>query len=109
MGPIPEVDIPTARDLHGDGKTLFVDIRDPMSRERGHIPESVHLTNESFEAFLADTDRAQPVIVYCYHGNSSRMATAHLLEHGFADVKSLMGGYTGWEAAGAPSVPGTSA
>jgi len=81
--------------LETEALTL-VDIRDAASRAAGHIPGSVHLTQTSLEDFLRTADRERPVVVYCYHGNSSQQAAAYLQRQGFAQVYSMNGGFTEW-------------
>ena len=39
-----------------------------------------------------------PLIVTCYHGNSSQSAAAYLVGQGFSDVYSLDGGFELWRA-----------
>ncbi|GJM23113.1 MAG: thiosulfate sulfurtransferase GlpE [Planctomycetota bacterium] len=93
---IPEIDTDTAAALLADGKTLFMDVRDGGSYAAAHIPGAVHVSDENIAAFLADTDRAQKVVVYCYHGNASRGGTGYLLSNGFTDVASMSGGFEAW-------------
>lgn len=73
-----------------------VDIRDPQSFTQGHIPGASHLTNENVQEFLQSADREKPVVVCCYHGNSSQQAAAFLFDQGFAQAYSLDGGYASW-------------
>ncbi|MED5239408.1 MAG: thiosulfate sulfurtransferase GlpE [Pseudomonadota bacterium] len=75
-----------------DGQALFVDIRDPHSFAAGHLRGAVHLSNANVDQFLVDSDKARPLVVYCYHGNSSQGAADFLTEQGFQAV-SLDGGY----------------
>ena len=75
------------------GDALFVDIRDPASFAAGHLRGAVHLTQANVEPFLADTAAEKPLVIYCYHGNSSQGAADWLSEQGFNDVVSLDGGY----------------
>ena len=91
------IDVEGAREKLDADEAVFVDIRDGESRHDGHIAPSVHLTDATVEAFLSATDQAQPVIVYCYHGNSSQMAAQFLVERGFSQVYSMDGGYEAWE------------
>ncbi len=76
----------------------IVDIRDPDSFKSGHIVDAEHLDNHSLPAFIQDEDQTVPVIVCCYHGNSSQPAAAYLAEKGFEEVYSLDGGYQQWAA-----------
>lgn len=86
-------------DALNDGKTLFVDVRDPASHAEARIRGAVPLTQDSLEQFLADTDHRQPLVVYCYHGHSSQSASDFLSEKGFTDVVSLDGGFEHWRQA----------
>ena len=74
----------------------IVDIRDPQSFIAGHIPGSLHLTNESLSQFITESDFSQPVVVCCYHGNSSQQAAQYLIHQGFEEVYSLDGGFELW-------------
>ena len=81
------------------GKSLtLVDIRDPLSYSRGHIPDSRHLDNTSVAELFDQAPREQPLVVVCYHGHSSQQAAAWLAEEGFQQVYSLDGGFTDWQA-----------
>ncbi|WDE11676.1 thiosulfate sulfurtransferase GlpE [Thalassomonas haliotis] len=82
--------------LAGGGFTV-VDIRDPASFQAGHIPDAVHLSNESLADFLRSADPDAPVVVCCYHGISSQQAAQYLISQDFTDVYSLDGGFTEWQ------------
>lgn len=75
----------------------LVDIRDPLSYARGHIPGSRHLDNTSVGELLDEAPREQAMVVVCYHGHSSQQAASWLAEQGFERVYSLDGGFTDWE------------
>ncbi|PAU62566.1 thiosulfate sulfurtransferase [Pseudomonas sp. PIC25] len=77
---------------------VIVDIRDPQSFANGHIAGSRHLDNHSLADFIAHADFDRPLIVACYHGNSSQGAAAYLAHQGFAEVYSLDGGFELWRA-----------
>lgn len=96
MNSFSHIDVDGAREKLDADEVIFVDIRDGESRQDGHIAGSVHLTDETVEGFLSATDTAHPVIVYCYHGNSSQMAAQFLVERGFSEVYSMDGGYEAW-------------
>ncbi|CNB49194.1 thiosulfate sulfurtransferase [Yersinia ruckeri] len=90
------IDIEQAYTRWKEGQTVLVDIRDPQSYKAGHTPGAFHLTNGSLPAFIQHTDVDQPVMVMCYHGNSSRGAAQYLLEQGFDAVYSINGGFEAW-------------
>lgn len=52
-------------------EAVLVDIRDPQSFAMGHAVQAFHLTNDTLGAFMRDNDFDTPVMVMCYHGNSS--------------------------------------
>lgn len=81
-----------------DIKANIADIRDLMSFQNGHMLNAVHLSNDNLEAFVNDNDFETPLIVCCYHGNSSKGAAEYLAAQGFKDVYSLNGGFTQWQA-----------
>jgi thiosulfate sulfurtransferase len=80
-----------------DKSHVVVDIRDPASFQAGHIPNALHLSNESLPDFLRDADFDAPVVVCCYHGISSQQAAQFLISQDFTEVYSLDGGFTDWQ------------
>ncbi|QZN95741.1 thiosulfate sulfurtransferase GlpE [Symbiopectobacterium purcellii] len=76
---------------------VMVDIRDAQSYATGHVPQALHLTNETLSDFVRDAELDQPVMVMCYHGISSRNAAQYLLSLGFEAVYSVDGGYDAWQ------------
>ncbi len=84
--------------LAQDGITL-VDIRDESSYQASHIKQARHIDNQSLPDFLAVADKSSPLIVSCYHGNSSLSAAQFFTEQGFEQVYSLDGGFEGWKQA----------
>lgn len=75
---------------------VVVDIRDPQSFALAHIAGAQHLDNYSLHDFIANADLDRPLIVACYHGNSSQGAAAYLVGQGFSEVYSLDGGFELW-------------
>ena len=51
---------------------VVVDVRDPQAFAANHISGSKHLDNHSLHDFIANADLDAPLIVACYHGNSSQ-------------------------------------
>ena len=75
---------------------VVVDIRDPQAYASGHINGAVRLDNQNIHAFITGADLDAPLVVVCYHGNSSQSAAAYLVSQGFSDVYSLDGGFELW-------------
>jgi thiosulfate sulfurtransferase len=74
---------------------VLVDIRDPQSYAMGHTPGAFHLTNDTLGAFMREHDFDTPVMVMCYHGNSSKGAAQYLLQQGYDAVYSV-DGFDAW-------------
>lgn len=93
------VNIDQASQLLEEQDTIVVDIRDTESFRDGHIPGSVHLTQDNLNNFIEKTERSAHILVVCYHGNSSQIVAEYLSGYGFGKVHSLDGGYDGWKNA----------
>ncbi len=86
--------------LINDESAVVVDTRDPASFAAGHIENARHLTQENVGSFISGTEKSVPVIVCCYHGNSSQGAAEFLNQQGFERCYSLDGGYSDWKLQG---------
>ena len=75
---------------------VVVDIRDQPTYAAAHINGAKHLDNVNIADFIRAADLDAPLIVACYHGNSSQSAAAYLISQGFSDVYSLDGGFELW-------------
>lgn len=93
---IPQIQIHDAKQRLDQAASLFVDIRDPASYRTAHIRGAIHLHDGNIREFLQNTEKEQPIVVYCYHGNSSLGAAAFLIENGFTNVASMSGGFEAW-------------
>jgi thiosulfate sulfurtransferase len=83
--------------------TQVIDIRDEESFTSGHIDSARHIDNDNVQEFLAAADTQQPLLVCCYHGNTSQSAAAYFAEQGFGQSYSLDGGFEAWQESGANS------
>ncbi len=93
---IPQIQIHQAKQQLDQQGCVFVDIRDAGSYQAAHIPGAIHLHEGNVQAFVERGEKDKPLVVYCYHGNSSLGATAYFLEQGFTDVASMSGGFEAW-------------
>lgn len=75
----------------------IVDIRDGQSFAAGHIPNATSLNNDNVAQFITTTNKDTPLVVCCYHGNSSQGAAQYLSEQDFKLVYSLDGGFEDWK------------
>ncbi|ASP40786.1 thiosulfate sulfurtransferase [Bacterioplanes sanyensis] len=86
-----------ARPMIENQQATVADTRDVMSYTSGHISGAQPLDNSNLSEFIANTDKSKPLIVCCYHGNSSQGAAQYLASQGFEQVYSLDGGYELWK------------
>jgi thiosulfate sulfurtransferase len=91
-----QISVEEAGEMLKAGKALFVDVRDPNSFAAAHVPGALHLNDDNIQDFVAKTDKSKPVVCYCYHGNTSQGAAAYLIDQGFQEVYSVMGGFEEW-------------
>ena len=104
MDSIKQIDVHKVKEIEGNDSATIVDIRDPASYQAGHIPNAIHLTDNTVKKFISDTDKNKPLVVYCYHGISSQGAAAYFSEQGFKEVSSMIGGFEAWRVAFSDSV-----
>jgi thiosulfate sulfurtransferase len=93
---IPQIQIHEAKEKLDQKEAMFVDIRDPDSYQAAHIRGALHLHDGNVQEFVHNIDKENPLVVYCYHGNSSVGAVAYLIENGFKNVASMSGGFEAW-------------
>ena len=85
----------TKRLLEKDGVTV-IDIRDISSFSKGHINNAIHIDDINIDNFLNEKDKNETIIIYCYHGISSKSAANFFSQNGFKNVLSRNDGYAGW-------------
>lgn len=91
-----------AQKLEAGESITFLDIRMPWDHQAMHPKGAESLPINEIQARMDELDKDKSYVLSCYHGYSSQDAVAFLLENGFADVKSMKGGFSGWSVAGLP-------
>ena len=102
MDQFKHIYVENAQILVEGGGAVLVDIRDPQSYQVAHAKTAFHLTNETLNTFMERIEFDQPVLVMCYHGNSSQGAAQYLVNQGFEQVYSIDGGFEAWHRADLP-------
>lgn len=74
------------------------DVRDATRYHSAHIPGAHHLTETSFAVLSGKLPRHTPILVYCYHGNSSRQWAQTFADFRFVEAWSVDGGYEAFAA-----------
>lgn len=75
---------------------IALDIRDSDSFSNGHLYRFINLNEDQVSTFVENTPKKYPILIMCYHGNSSQVVANFLDLNGFTDVSSIDGGYEGW-------------
>ena len=96
MSEFQRISIEQARQLIDDRQPVIVDVRDFDSYKAGALSGAQHVNISNFPKFRKSTDRVQPVLIYCYHGNASQEMAQLFVDFGFAEVYSMDGGYEAW-------------
>ncbi len=86
-----------AKALIEQGDSQIIDIRDAMSFQSAHISNAQRIDNQNIDQFMQQAKRENPLIICCYHGNSSQNAAHYFNEQGFENVYSLDGGFEQWK------------
>lgn len=97
MAKFEQITLEQAKNLLQQDGTQVIDIRDAMSFQAGRITGAERVDNQNLPEFMAKADKTQPLIVCCYHGNSSQGAAQFFAEQGFEHSFSLKGGYEMWK------------
>ena len=84
------------------GSATFLDVREPDEYEQGAVPGAIHIPRGHLEFQVEGrlTDKDAPVVVYCAGGVRSAFATKTLLDIGYSDVVSVIGGFNRWKDEG---------
>ncbi len=87
------------------GTALFLDVRSDDAWEAGHARGARHLERGEVEVEIEELapDLDQPIICYCGGGSRSALVTESLQKMGYRHVRSMAGGFRGWQAAGLPT------
>lgn len=75
----------------------LLDARDPLSHRQAHLDGARLLDRDSLDRMLVGLPRELPVVIYCYHGNSSQVYAGMFEDFRFAQVHDLVGGWEAWE------------
>lgn len=102
------IDVASARNLLKRAELAVFDARDAASYERAHIGPARLLSEANLAARLTETPKTSPVLIYCHHGNASRVYAQIFVDFRFREVYSLDGGFAGWcTAESGPNHPTT--
>lgn len=97
MTQFTRISLAQAAELLQQPFVCLTDIRDAASFNAAHVENAFHLTNDTLPVFVERVTKDIPVLVMCYHGNSSQGAANYLASLGYQTVYSVDGGFEGWK------------
>ena len=103
---VATVDVKAAKEIW-DRSATFVDVRDRIAFDDGHIPGSIHLdlhVDFTKERLAELVGRNDPLVISCWGENCpyAAHACAIAVTWGYTQVKYFAGGFQAWAAAGYP-------
>ncbi len=75
---------------------VILDMRDEQSFMSDHIKGAIPASETNIQDLIRSGKRDIPVIIYCYHGNSSRDLSGFLSALKLTQVYNLEGGWEAW-------------
>ena len=85
-------------------EVLLLDVREPFENEIANLNGCLIPLGE-LPARFGELDKERETVVYCHHGNRSRVAAEFLQRLGFRFVKNLTGGIDAWALEIDPKMP----
>lgn len=82
--------------LSASPEAILLDARDEFSFRESHHPRAQFLTDALTTDLIRNTKKTTPILVYCYHGNSSKQIAKMFADFGFMYCFSVDGGYSAW-------------
>ncbi len=100
-----EIQPEAVKELHGEGKIVLLDVREPWERDTARIEPSLHIPMGDIPARIQELDPDEHLVVYCHMGVRSLNVTAWLRQQGYENVQSMAGGIDRWSRFVDPKVP----
>lgn len=96
---VEETDVAAVRKRIARGDRFhLIDVREDDEWERGHLPNAMHIgrgvLERDIETLIPDT--SADIVLYCGGGYRSALAADALQRMGYTNVKSMDGGWRGW-------------
>lgn len=91
-------------ELKSGEKLHFIDVREDHEWSEGSCAGAIHLGRGILERDIENLirDKDARIALYCGGGFRSALAADNLQKMGYANVRSMAGGYKAWLAAGGP-------
>ena len=101
-----EISPADAARLRSEGRTRFLDVREPVEVATAAIAGSMTIPMGDIPARAhQELDPDERLVVFCHAGVRSLNVTVWLRNQGFDNVQSMSGGIDAWSRAIDPAVP----
>ena len=77
---------------------LLLDVRTPVEFDEVHVPQARNVPMDGLQAAAFDSQKDQPVYLFCRTDRRETMAAEKFLKEGFAQPIVVTGGTLGWVA-----------
>jgi rhodanese-related sulfurtransferase len=95
---VNEISVAMLREKLAHNEDIFLlDVRQPDESAAFNIGGQLIPLGELLQR-LNEIPRDKPIVIYCRSGQRSGVAVEMLKQHGFNDVKNLIGGVLAWQA-----------
>jgi rhodanese-related sulfurtransferase len=84
------------RRLESGAPAQVLDVRPSYEHEMGAVPGAINIPVDEVRHRLKELNPAMETVVYDGNGSKAYLAARVLMQHGFASVRMLTGGYTLW-------------
>ncbi|NTV71793.1 MAG: thiosulfate sulfurtransferase GlpE [Azonexaceae bacterium] len=85
--------------MRAEPPPFVFDVRDMASYQKAHVDGAAHLSEDRLLAWMKRLPKDAPVLIYCYHGNASKVFAQMFVDFRYANVCSVDGGYEALAAA----------
>lgn len=96
--PYTDLNAKQAEKLIQQSNPIVIDIRDAYIYRVDHIDNAYHIDGPTMSNLIKQRKKNPSVLVYCYHGNSSRDIAEMISGFGFTQVYNLAGGWEAWKS-----------
>jgi molybdopterin/thiamine biosynthesis adenylyltransferase/rhodanese-related sulfurtransferase len=101
-----EIDVIELKEkLDRGDKFVFIDVREPHEYRIASIPGAKLIPLGQFPGHVGDFQPDDEIVIHCKSGMRSGKACAFLREHGFQNVRNVVGGILAWSDQIDPTVP----
>jgi sulfur-carrier protein adenylyltransferase/sulfurtransferase len=88
--------------LDDPARPLLLDVREQDEWQEGHLPHAIHVPRGNLESRVEALipDKSREIVVYCAAGARSAFAAKSMVDLGYDNVTSMIGGFTDWKRNG---------